>query len=94
MKGCELRVEKFKNINLFKQTYLPSAIDTDTLIENHREIKSQLASLRLFDLVHNCPTNAGILILCDGAKGAHLQAGGRCYADFKSLTEKIILKCR
>ncbi len=51
------------NINLFRNEYLPTAIDEETLIENHRELKQQLTSLRLYDLKHNCPTNAGILCL-------------------------------
>jgi ATP-dependent DNA helicase RecG len=65
------------NIELFKFTYLPSAIDADTLAKNHREIKSQLASLRFFDLVHDRPTNAGVIILCSNAKyffnGSYIQ---------------------
>ena len=49
-------------IEFFKLTYLPSAIDKDTLRENGRNIEQQLASLRFFDLKENCPTNAGILM--------------------------------
>jgi ATP-dependent DNA helicase RecG len=51
------------NLELFKLTYQPQAIDRDTIAENHRDIKLQLASLRLYDLIHDCPTNAGILLL-------------------------------
>lgn len=65
------------NIELFKLTYLPNAIDADTLAANHREIKQQLASLRLYDLVYDCPTYAGILILGNNPKfympGAYVQ---------------------
>lgn len=50
------------NIDLFKLNYLPSAIDKETLEKNHRDLKSQMASLRLFDLKYDCPTNAGILL--------------------------------
>lgn len=46
----------------FKSTYLPAAIDKDTLKENGRTIEQQLASLRFFDTGENCPTNAGILL--------------------------------
>ena len=51
------------NIELFKLSYLPTAIDEETLLINNREIKQQLASLRLYDLKYNCPTNAGVLLL-------------------------------
>lgn len=51
------------NLELFKTTYLPNAIDRETLAKNHRDVKQQLASLRLYDIVRDCPTNGGILIL-------------------------------
>jgi ATP-dependent DNA helicase RecG len=50
------------SIELFKLRYLPSAIDADTLVENGRELKPQLASLKFFDLKEDCPTYAGILM--------------------------------
>lgn len=79
------------NTELFKLTYLPNAIDAETLANNHRELKSQLASLRLYDLIHNCPTNAGTIILCSNAKyyfsGLYIQ-----YAKFSGTgIESIIL---
>lgn len=49
-------------IDYFQSTYLPNAIDKETLRNNGRTIQEQLASLRFFDLKENCPTNAGILI--------------------------------
>ncbi|MFQ3574931.1 MAG: ATP-binding protein [Cytophagales bacterium] len=49
-------------VELFKSTYLPSAIDKDTLKENGRSLEQQLASLRFFDLKENCPTHAGVLM--------------------------------
>ena len=65
------------NIELFKLTYLPNAVDADTLASNHREIKQQLASLRLYDLVYDRPTYAGILLLGNNPKfympGAYVQ---------------------
>ena len=51
------------SLEYFKLAYLPQAIDKETLETNDRDVKDQLASLRFFDLPHNCPTNAGILIL-------------------------------
>src|SRR5665213_1028495 len=47
----------------FRSEYLPSVISRDIIAENHREIRSQLASLRLFDLGSQHPTNAGILLI-------------------------------
>ncbi len=50
------------SLELFKLRYLPSAIHPDVLAENGRELKSQLASLKFFDLKEDCPTYAGILM--------------------------------
>jgi len=50
------------SIDLFKLSYLPSAVDKETLKANGRAIKEQLASLKFFDLNADCPTNAGILM--------------------------------
>ncbi len=50
------------SIEIFKLTYLPNAIDTQTLIENNREIKQQLSSLKFYDLPKDCPTHSGILL--------------------------------
>lgn len=50
------------SIELFKMSYLPFAIDADTLAENGRTIEEQLASLRFYDLKEQTPTNAGILL--------------------------------
>jgi ATP-dependent DNA helicase RecG len=62
---------------LFRTAYLPNAIDEATLLENHRDYKLQLASLRLFDARNQCPTNAGILLLGHNPKyffpGAYIQ---------------------
>lgn len=65
------------NMQLFQTTYLPGAIDAETLAKNHRDIKQQLASLRLYDLAYDCPTYAGILLLGTNPKyyapGAYIQ---------------------
>jgi len=65
------------NVDLFKSTYLPSAIDAETLAQNHRDIKNQLASLRLYDIVYDCPTHAGIILLGNNVRyyldGAYIQ---------------------
>jgi ATP-dependent DNA helicase RecG len=50
------------SIEHFKLSYLPLAIDKETLEVNGRSVEVQMASLRFFDLKENCPTNAGILV--------------------------------
>lgn len=50
------------SIELFKLRYLPSAIHPETLAENGRDLKSQLASLKFYDIKEDCPTYAGILM--------------------------------
>jgi ATP-dependent DNA helicase RecG len=50
------------SIDIFKLTYLPTAIDEESLLANGREIKEQLASLKFYDLNADCPTNAAILM--------------------------------
>lgn len=47
---------------LFLVDYRQQAIAPEVIAENHRSIKEQLASLRFFDLRHDCPTNAGIIL--------------------------------
>lgn len=43
-------------------TYRARAIAPEIIEENHRSLKQQMASLRIFDLRRECPTNAGILL--------------------------------
>lgn len=50
------------SIDIFKISYLPTAIDEETLVANGREIKQQLSSLKFYDLKADVPTNAGILL--------------------------------
>jgi ATP-dependent DNA helicase RecG len=50
------------SLDIIKLLYLPLAIDRDILEANHREIKMQLASLRLYDFKNDVPTNASILL--------------------------------
>ena len=46
----------------FKLSYLPNAIDAETLEANHRDTKEQLSSLGFYDLRQDVCTNAGILM--------------------------------
>ena len=50
------------SIDIFKNSYLPIAIDEATLTENGRDTVEQLASLKFYDFKENCPTNAGVLL--------------------------------
>ncbi|MCA6364676.1 MAG: putative DNA binding domain-containing protein [Bacteroidetes bacterium] len=49
------------NVNLFRETYLPTAVPPDVIEANHRDIKIQMASLGFYDTKFDCPTHAGIL---------------------------------
>ena len=42
--------------------YLPQIIDADILASDSRDIKERLASIHLYDLTHECPTNAAIIL--------------------------------
>ena len=63
--------------DLFLNTYRQQAVAEDVIASNHRELKQQLAALRFFDLQHDCPTNAGILLFAKNPRfwlsGAYLQ---------------------
>ena len=73
----------------FYLSYLRRAVAEDVIAENRHPFKLQLASLRLFDLKQDCPTNAGVLLLADGPvyylPGAYVQfvryAGGDMSSD-------------
>lgn len=49
-------------LDLFKNIYLPAAVDEDVLTEDKRDIKEQMAALRLYSLKEDCPTYAAILL--------------------------------
>ena len=49
-------------LDLFSVGYLPAAVDRDVIAENQRGIPEQMASLRLYDLAADCPTNAVALL--------------------------------
>ena len=50
------------SLQYFKETYLPSAVSQDTLLENNRDIEKQMQSLRLLDS-KGLPTMTGVLIM-------------------------------
>ena len=49
-------------LDLFSVGYLPAAVDRAVIAENRRGIPAQMASLRLYDLAADCPTNAAALL--------------------------------
>ena len=50
------------DLNLFKKEYLPKFVNAKVLKKDKRSIKQQLASLKLYDIAHDCPTVAGVLL--------------------------------
>ena len=49
-------------LDLFSVSYLPAAVDRAVIAENQRDVPEQMASLRLYDLAADCPTNAAALL--------------------------------
>ncbi len=64
-------------LDLFQLSYLPNAVSSEVIEENHRDLATQLASLRLWNSKLGCPTNAGILLLAKNPlywlPGAYIQ---------------------
>ena len=79
------------DLDLFKAEYLPKFVDADILKEDKRDIKQQLASLKLFDMTQDCPTVAGILLV--GKDPAHILFGAYIqYVEFagKRITSRVV----
>lgn len=51
------------DLDLFHSTLLPAMVDEKEIKKDKRPIEVQLASLGLFYIPYNCPTNAGILLI-------------------------------
>ncbi len=63
MKGLvDASIETDLNMEYFKTQYLPSSVSSNILLENHRNIKTQMRSLRLVDH-HLAPTMTAILVM-------------------------------
>ena len=64
-------------IKLFRQIYLPMAYPEDVLENDKRDIRLQLQSLGFYDMRHDCPTYAGILMFGNNVErrlpGAYVQ---------------------
>lgn len=50
------------DVSLIRKEFLPKAVAEDILGEDKRDITDQLASLGLYDLRYNCPTNGAIVL--------------------------------
>lgn len=49
-------------LDYIKEKYLPSVVDPEILAKDNRDIKEQLASVRLYDRNHDCPTYAALIL--------------------------------
>ena len=88
MQPCREAVLEDINIDLFSNYYLPKAIAPDVLGDDKRGVTEQMSSLRLYDRVYGCPTNAAILLFGNnpqfffpGAYIQHVQFSGDSNAD-------------
>lgn len=50
------------HLDYIRDTYLPAVVDTEVLAQDNRDIKEQLASVRLYDRIHDCPTYAALIL--------------------------------
>ena len=50
------------NTEYIKNDYLPQIVDPDLLASDRRDLKEQLSAIHLYDLEHDCPTNAAIIL--------------------------------
>ena len=49
-------------LDYIKASYLPAVVDAEILGQDKRDIKEQLASVRLYDRTHDCPTYGAIVL--------------------------------
>lgn len=77
MNPCREATLNDLDLAAFSRLYLPKAVAEDVLESDNRDIKEQLASLRLYDKHADCPTNAAILLFGKNTKyffpGAYIQ---------------------
>ncbi|MCH5223280.1 MAG: putative DNA binding domain-containing protein, partial [Muribaculaceae bacterium] len=50
------------DLDYIRHHYLPMVFDEETLKEDNRDLKDQLASLHLYNRDHDCPTYASIIL--------------------------------
>ena len=77
MSPCREATIEDLDLASFSRVYLPKAVAEDVLESERRDIKDQLASLRLYDKQSDCPTNAAVLLFGKNTKyffpGAYIQ---------------------
>ena len=65
------------NLDYIQSEYLPSVVAPEILADDQRDIKEQLASMRLYDRTHDCPTYAAIILFGKNPRyylpGAYIQ---------------------
>ena len=66
------------DVEAIKTSYLPSVVSSEELAADQRDLKEQLASVRLFDRKFDCPTYAAIILF--GKKPKYYLPG--CYIQF------------
>jgi ATP-dependent DNA helicase RecG len=79
------------DIDLFRKEFLPKVVKANILKRDKRDIKQQLASLKLFDTIHDCPTVGGILLV--GKDPIHILFGAYIqYVKFAGMsrTSKVL----
>ncbi len=50
------------DVDYIKKDYLPKMVDPEVLSEDTRDIKEQMASIHLYDMEHDCPTYAALIL--------------------------------
>ena len=79
----EARIDDL-DLALFSDKYLPLAVDADTLSNDDRPVEQKMESLRLYNSVYGCPTNAAVLLF--GKNPTHFIPGAYIqYVDFDGL---------
>ena len=65
------------DVNVIQKEYLPRAMDPEVLRNDRRSLEEQLASLHLYNVQWNCPTNAAVIMFGKYPKyfmpGAYIQ---------------------
>lgn len=87
------------DLDLFRSTLLPAMVEEKQIKKDKRPIEVQLASLGLFYIPYNCPTNAGILLIGKNPT-RFIPSASIQYVQFEGLTrgtkvlnERLFDKC-
>ena len=87
------------DLDLFRQILLPAMVDEKEIKKDKRPVEIQMASLGLFHIPYNCPTNAGILLIGKNPT-RFIPSASIQYVQFEGLTrgtkvlnERLFNKC-